>query len=107
MHQSSNSAQKLGKTAFASAAGWHIDKSTGYRFDVTEIDDWYAEINEAGDDQPANPWFDLELGIVVNQERVSLLPLLIDLIRQAPDDFNSRALAQRQDSDDAGSGAMR
>lgn len=82
------------------AAGWRIDKSPDYRFDVTEIDDWYAEINEAGADQPGNPWFDLELGIVVNQERVSLLPLLIDLIRQAPDDFNPQALAQRLDSDE-------
>ena len=83
-----------------SAVGWRIDKSSDYRFDVTEIDDWYADIQEAAVDQPGNPWFDLALGIVVNQERVSLLPLLIDLIRQAPDDFNSQALAQRLDSDE-------
>ncbi|KAF3999842.1 DEAD/DEAH box helicase [Glaciimonas immobilis] len=118
------------------AAGWQIDKSPDYRFDVVEIEDWYADITEADrqqDDatqagekkhgaltgtngaaaadfdgtqdsvqngsQPSNPWFDLALGIVVNQERVSLLPLLIDLIRQAPDNFSARALAQHPDDD--------
>ncbi|MDP5009293.1 MAG: SNF2-related protein, partial [Glaciimonas sp.] len=79
--------------------GWEIDKSPAYRFDVAEIDDWYAEIDEANG-QPGNAWFDLELGIVVNQERVSLLPLLINLIRQAPHDFDPRALAQRDDNDE-------
>lgn len=98
------------------AAGWKIDKSPDYRFDVVEIEDWYADISGAGapddeirdggahgavpvsdSDQAGNPWFDLALGIVVKGERVSLLPLLIDLIRQAPDDFNPRALALRPD----------
>ncbi|MGS0741553.1 DEAD/DEAH box helicase [Glaciimonas sp. GG7] len=83
-----------------SAAGWRIDKTADYRFDLTDIDDWYADIQEASADQQGNPWFDLALGIVINNERVSLLPLLIDLIRQAPDDFNQRALAQRDDSDE-------
>ncbi|MDY7546765.1 DEAD/DEAH box helicase [Glaciimonas sp. CA11.2] len=105
------------------AAGWKIDKSPDYRFDVAEIEDWYADINDAnhretreddgqdGDmqgshtpevdaDPAGNPWFDLALGIVVKGERVSLLPLLIDLIRQAPDDFNQRALAQRPDDEE-------
>ena len=102
------------------AAGWKIDKSPDYRFDVVEIDDWYADISGAGvqeggiqdgdahgsagpasdSDQAGNPWFDLALGIVVKGERVSLLPLLIDLIRQAPDDFNQRALALRPDDEE-------
>ncbi len=81
--------------------GWQINKSSAYRFDVSDIDDWYADIDEASDDvQAGNAWFDLELGIVVNQERISLLPLLINLIRQAPQDFNPRTLAQRDDHDE-------
>ncbi|QRX83681.1 DEAD/DEAH box helicase [Glaciimonas sp. PAMC28666] len=107
------------------AAGWKIDKSPDYRFDVVEIDEWYADISGVGvpdaemqdgeiqdgdaqqsagpasdSDQAGNPWFDLALGIVVKGERVSLLPLLIDLIRQAPDDFNQRALALRPDAEE-------
>ncbi|MFC5472722.1 SNF2-related protein [Paraherbaspirillum soli] len=81
------------------AQGWEIDQQPGYRFDLTEVEDWYAEIDQ-GNDQPGNPWFDLELGIVVNQKRLSLLPVLVDLIRHAPDDFNPQVLSERADSDE-------
>ncbi len=47
-----------------------------------------------------NAWFDLELGIVVNQTRVALLPVLIELIRSAPHDFNPATLAQHADTDE-------
>lgn len=82
--------------------GWEIEKQSDYRFDVSVIEDWYAEIDDSQDEErnPGNAWFDLELGIVVNQERVSLLPLLINLIRRAPEDFNPHILAQRADSDE-------
>ncbi|MFJ2990888.1 SNF2-related protein [Collimonas sp. NPDC087041] len=79
--------------------GWQIDKRAEYRFDVAEVEDWYAEIDEAGE-QAAGMSFDLELGIVVNHQRVPLLPLLVDLIRQAPQDFDPRTLAQRDDADE-------
>ncbi|AMO97188.1 DEAD/DEAH box helicase family protein [Collimonas fungivorans] len=79
--------------------GWLIDKRAEYRFDVVAVDDWYAEIDEA-EGQPANPSFDLEMGIVVNHQRVSLLPLLVDLIRHAPQDFDPRTMALRDDQDE-------
>jgi hypothetical protein len=79
--------------------GWQIDKRAEYRFDVAAVEDWYAEIDEAAD-QPANAAFDLELGIVVNHQRVPLLPLLVDLIRRAPQDFDPRNMALRDDQDE-------
>ncbi|OGB27393.1 MAG: helicase [Burkholderiales bacterium RIFCSPLOWO2_02_FULL_57_36] len=81
------------------AQGWHIEKQPGYRFDLTEVDDWYAEIGDEAD-QPGNPWFDLELGVIVNNERISLLPVLVELIRHAPQDFNPDVLARHADSDE-------
>lgn len=75
--------------------GWHIRKMSAYRFDVADVEDWYAEVGE----ESGNAWFDLELGIVVNQTRVSLLPMLVELIRNAPQDFNPQVLAQHADSD--------
>ncbi len=77
------------------ARGWHIRKMPGYRFDLVEVEDWYAEVGE----ESGNAWFDLELGIVVNQARVSLLPVLVALIRGAPRDFDQSALAQYADAD--------
>jgi hypothetical protein len=62
---------------------------------VQEVDDWYADVTEEG----GNPWFDLELGIVVNGARHPLLPLLVQLIRNAPKDFNAAALAGHPDTD--------
>jgi superfamily II DNA or RNA helicase len=80
------------------AHGWRIERMPDYRYDVAEVEDWYADIDEQGS-EVGSPWFDLELGIVVNQQRVSLLPVLIDLIRNAPHDFNPQALAAHADDE--------
>ena len=77
--------------------GWIIEKSAKYRYDITPVDDWFAQIH-----QPAgsgNAWFELELGIVVNLQRVPLLPVLVQLIRNAPNDFNPDTLASHPDGD--------
>ena len=80
--------------------GWIVDLSKKYRYGVTPVDDWYADVslppptsNSGGD------WFDLELGIVVEGARVPLLPVLVQLIRNGPDDFVSAALALHADGD--------
>ncbi|MEA5098627.1 MAG: SNF2-related protein, partial [Burkholderiaceae bacterium] len=78
--------------------GWRIERTPEYRYDLTEIDDWYATVADHTGD-PGKNWFDLELGIVVNGTRVSLLPVLVELIRNAPHDFDPQALAAHADSD--------
>jgi superfamily II DNA or RNA helicase len=80
-----------------SDTGWHVQRSKTYRYDVVAVEDWYAEI-----DQPAeagNAWFELELGIVVNQKRVPLLPVLVQLIRSAPSDFDPDVLVAHGEAD--------
>jgi superfamily II DNA or RNA helicase len=84
------------------AGGWIVEKSKKYRYGITPVDDWYADVSlpppkstlDAGAD-----WFDLELGIVVDGARVPLLPVLVQLIRNGPDDYTPAALALRADSD--------
>ena len=71
------------------ARGWRIEKSAKYRYDVAEVEDWYAEVDDQAPDSN-KAWFELELGIVVNQTRVPLLPVLVQLIRNAPNDFNPK-----------------
>jgi hypothetical protein len=80
------------------ADGWRLETTADYRFDLHEVDDWYAELDddEAGD----NAWFDLELGIVVDGRRQPLLPLLVQLIRNAPADFDASTLAGHADADE-------
>ncbi|MCS9087049.1 helicase, partial [Pseudomonas aeruginosa] len=47
--------------------GWFIDIRADFAYDLTPIDAWYAEVEEADDRQ----WFELELGIQVAGQRVS------------------------------------
>lgn len=79
-------------------AGWRVEKTAKYRYDVLEIDDWYAEIDHHATNTD-QAWFDLELGIVVNQKRYPLLPILVQMIRNAPYDFNPKVMAQHGDED--------
>src|SRR5471032_1042563 len=79
------------------AQGWQVDKSAKYRYDVSAVDDWYADVEQ--DPDTGNAWFDLELGIVVNQHRVPLLPVLVQMIRNAPLDFNPKTIAAHADAD--------
>ncbi|WP_448681976.1 DEAD/DEAH box helicase [Pseudomonas nicosulfuronedens] len=72
------------------AQGWVVEIDEDFPFDFSDVEDWYAEIDE----QPGHAWFDLELGIVVDGQQVSLLQPLLELIRKAPP-------ALRNASDDA------
>ena len=77
--------------------GWHVQKSPKYRYDVVPVEEWYADIDEPP--EAGNAWFELELGIVVNRKRVPLLPVLVQLIRSAPLDFNPEVLAAHTEAD--------
>lgn len=75
--------------------GWQIDIHPGFAYDLTAIDAWYAEIDESA----ADDWFDLDLGVVVDGQRIGILPVLLRLIRQSPQLLTPRALAQRGDDE--------
>jgi superfamily II DNA or RNA helicase len=79
-------------------AGWLVEIGDDFRYDIEEVEAWYADLDEG--EQDGNGWFDLELGIVVAGERHPLLPLLVDMIRHAPWQFGADALAARADTDE-------
>jgi hypothetical protein len=84
------------------ADGWSIEKTKKYRYGVTPVDEWYADIRlppPGGIPDAERDGFDLELGIVVDGARVPLLPVLEQLIRNAPDDYTPAALALHADGD--------
>ena len=86
-----------GELAMLAERGWHLHKSPKYRYDVVKVEEWYADIDEPV--EAGNAWFELELGIVVNQKRVPLLPVLVQLIRNAPTDFDPEVLAAHAEAD--------
>ncbi|MDM8347349.1 DEAD/DEAH box helicase [Pseudomonas sp. sp1636] len=75
--------------------GWRIELQPEFRYNLAPVDDWYAAIAET----PEHDWFDLELGIEVEGQRISLLPILLQAIRHKPWLLNGEALAQRQDEE--------
>jgi len=79
-------------------AGWKLEKTTKYRYDLRQVGEWYADVTPDEADG-GNAWFNLELGIMVDEERVPLLPVLVQLIRNAPLDFNPKVISQHGDDD--------
>ncbi|MGI9437945.1 MAG: SNF2-related protein, partial [Geminicoccaceae bacterium] len=60
-------------------AGWTIDIDDDYPAHIADADDdWYADVQESS----GIDWFGVDLGIMVEGERVSVLPLLLDLLDQ-------------------------
>ena len=56
------------------AAGWQVQVADDFPYRIAEVNDWHLALEE----QPDNRWFDLDLGIEVDGERVPLLPILLD-----------------------------
>lgn len=57
--------------------GWQIDMTQGFSFNVIEVDAIDGDLHQAKDG-----WFDLEMGITVNDRKVRLEPLLAELFRR-------------------------
>lgn len=76
-------------------AGWTIEVQRDFAFHLHHVQDWYADIADA----PGHEWFDLELGIVVEGERYSLLPIMLQLLRSNPELLRSHELAKRGDDE--------
>ncbi|MQT60534.1 helicase [Pseudomonas sp. FSL R10-0399] len=75
--------------------GWELQIDEDFGFDLSPIEDWYANVDEA----PEHDWFDLELGIIVNGQRLSLLPILLNLMRSHTDILSPEKLARRRDDE--------
>lgn len=58
-------------------AGWEIEFDDDFRHHALEVEAWDAELLEA-----ENGWFDLDMGIFVEGERLPLAPLLASLFRR-------------------------
>ncbi|MES2199021.1 MAG: DEAD/DEAH box helicase [Chlamydiota bacterium] len=57
--------------------GWKFSFSNAFTFqNIHEVDEWYADTLESGED-----WFDLELGSIIDGKRVNLIPSLREILR--------------------------
>lgn len=77
------------------AQDWQIVMLPQFQFNLLAIDNWYASVEES----PGLDWFALELGIEVAGQSISLLPILLQLIRQSPKLLDANYLAKRDDQE--------
>ncbi|MFC4427540.1 DEAD/DEAH box helicase [Deinococcus navajonensis] len=76
------------------AQGFSLHLHPDFPLNFAEIEDWYGEADDS-----FGGWFTLDLGIVVNGERVSLIPVLADLIARQPELFTPEALDTLEDDE--------
>lgn len=71
------------------AKGWDIIFEESFPVDqIIEIDDWYTELTQTSE----YDWFNMELGVMVNGQKINILPLIVNLIQQFPNEFTENAL---------------
>ena len=61
------------------AAGWQVEYPEDFRHHLLEVDGWEADLVESD-----NGWFDLDMGVIVEGQRLALAPLLAALFRRDP-----------------------
>ncbi len=71
--------------------GWQIFEDASWAFQIAEITDWYGDVSDNND------WFGLELGVVIDDKKVSLLPILSGMIERLPKDFTLEKLKELPD----------
>ena len=75
-------------------AGWEIVIPQGFRHHILEVEAWEAEFGEAEDG-----WFSLNMGIVVNGQRLPLAPLLHELFKADPRWLDASRLERMDDKE--------
>jgi len=75
-------------------AGWQIEFDEDFRHHALEVDAWEADLVDSGDG-----WFNLDMGIVVEGQRLPLAPLLAALFRNDPRWLEPALLHQIRDDE--------
>jgi len=75
-------------------AGWEIVSPQCFSDDILQVESWEGELAEKG-----NGWFSLNMGIVVNGQRLPLAPLLHALFKTDSRWLNSSQLEAMRDSE--------
>ncbi len=75
------------------ALGWRVDVAPDYPFRVAPHDaKWFAAV---APDEERPDWFGLQLGIEVDGRRIDMLPAVVELLRDAGEEDDLRAVEKR------------
>lgn len=80
-------------------AGWHVDIDASFPFRPIEAPgEWYADLGNA-QVGTATDWFDLEMGLVIDGQRINILPLVVNMLRDSDKASLINNLTPAQDND--------
>ena len=69
--------------------GWTVVVDPSFPVEyLLSIDDWYSEIHETSE----YGWFNMEMGFVLGEQKINILPLLVNLIQEKPAEFTEQHL---------------
>ncbi|MGO8699622.1 MAG: SNF2-related protein [Limisphaerales bacterium] len=70
--------------------GWRIETEPNFAFRMAQPEEWYADAQaESGAD-----WFNAEVGVQLDGQKVNLLPILMDFFAERKDLFGASAISQ-------------
>ncbi len=74
--------------------GWRFEIDQSFFLQVADADEWYGEIEQ----DSANDWFEMSLGIELNGENINLLPALVELLvaEKDPQQLREKILSREQ-----------
>jgi superfamily II DNA or RNA helicase len=73
--------------------GWEIVVDPSFPWRVAQPESWFIDADDSVGDGPQEDWFGVELGAVVDGERVNLLPVLLSLLDSDPQALSPERLA--------------
>ncbi len=60
--------------------GWAASVESTFPCDwIDEADEWFVDLEESSND---SNWFDIELGVMINGEKINLIPILLNVLEQ-------------------------
>ncbi len=72
------------------AAGWRVECAAGFRHCLARHGNWLAELEACDEDG----WFGFSIGVETEAGRINLLPALVQLIQEAPEQFTRERLIE-------------
>ncbi|MGE3310001.1 MAG: SNF2-related protein, partial [Limisphaerales bacterium] len=76
------------------AEGWRIERDPGFALEVCQPSEWYVETDPVESDNRTD-WFGLELGVRVGDEKINLLPVLLQGLQSDLEVFRTEFLKKQ------------
>ncbi len=70
--------------------GWRVEREDSFRFRIAEPEDWYSDAAA----QAGNQWFEVEVGVVVDGQKINLLPVILKFLQMNPGLFTREGLEE-------------